>query len=48
MPVPTFSAHFIAHSGLRRAVAQYLVHEREAIAGQIKELSQHAPFRKGG
>ncbi|HEV2560579.1 MAG TPA: GNAT family N-acetyltransferase [Rhizomicrobium sp.] len=46
MPVPTYSAHFIAHAGLRRAVADYLEHERAAVAEQIEELAEHAPFRK--
>jgi len=46
MPVPTYSAHFIAHPGLRRAVSDYLVQEREAVAEHIEELAEHAPFRK--
>jgi len=46
MPVPTYSAHFIAHAGLRRAVADYLEQERAAVAEQIEELAEHAPFRK--
>ena len=48
MPVPTYSAHFIAHAGLRRAVADYLAHEREVVARQISELTGYAPFRKEG
>lgn len=46
LPVPTYSAHFIAHSGLRQAVADYLVREREAVGEQIDELTALAPFRK--
>lgn len=46
MPTPTYSAHFIEHSGLRRAVADYLVREREAVAEHIEELAEHGPFRK--
>jgi len=46
LPVPTYSAHFIAHAGLRRAVAEYLDREREAVAEQIDELSELGPFRK--
>ena len=46
MPVETYSAHFIAHAGLRRAVADYLRSERAAVAEQIAELAEHAPFRK--
>ena len=46
MPKPTYSAHYIAHAGLRRAVADYLKSEREAVAEQIEVLAEHAPFRK--
>ncbi len=46
MPVPTYSAHYIAHAGLRRAVADYLVCEREAVAEHIEALAEHAPFKK--
>ena len=46
MPKPTYSAHYIAHAGLRRAVADYLKGEREAVAEQIEVLAEHAPFRK--
>ena len=48
LPAPTFSAHFIAHPGLRRAVDDYLKREREAVAAQIDELAEHGPFKKGG
>jgi hypothetical protein len=46
-PTITRSAHFIVHAGLRRAVADYLCREREAVAGEMAELSEHLPFRKG-
>jgi predicted N-acyltransferase len=46
MPTPTYSAHHIAHAGLRRAVSDYLDREREAVAEQIDELSDMGPFRK--
>ena len=46
-PVPTFSAHFLAHSGLREAVAEYLSHEREAVAHEIRALEEMTPFKKG-
>lgn len=48
MPTPTYSAHYIAHAGLRRAVADYLENERAAVAEHIEELAEHAPFRKEG
>ena len=46
MPTTTYSAHHIAHPGLRRAVDDYLKREREAVAGHIDELAEHGPFRK--
>jgi predicted N-acyltransferase len=46
MPTPTYSAHFIAHAGLRRAISDYLDREREAVSEHIEELAEHAPFRK--
>jgi uncharacterized protein len=46
LPVTTYSAHYIAHAGLRRAVADYLNREREAVAEQIDELTELGPFRK--
>jgi predicted N-acyltransferase len=47
-PVTTRSAHFIAHPGLRRAVAAYLTQERDAVADEMAELAELAPFRKDG
>ena len=47
LPVPTWSAHLIAHKGLARAVDDFLVAEREAVAENIAELARHAPFKKG-
>jgi len=46
LPVPTYSAHYIAHPGLRRAVADYLDREREAVAENIEALAEHGPFKK--
>ncbi len=46
LPTPTYSAHYIAHPGLRRAVDDYLTREREAVAEHIEELAEHGPFRK--
>ena len=47
MPEETYSAHYIAHKGLRRAVDQFLTEEREAVSEHIGELARHGPFRKG-
>ncbi len=46
-PVTTHSAHFIAHAGLRRAVADYLEHERREVEHIGEYLGEHTPFRKG-
>ncbi|MDF1600132.1 GNAT family N-acetyltransferase [Mesorhizobium sp. YIM 152430] len=46
LPVTTHSAHWIAHPGLRNAVADYLEREREDVAEVGEYLSERAPFRK--
>src|SRR5690606_22051989 len=46
-PVTTHSAHYIAHPGLRRAVATYLEQERAEVTQIGEWLEQAAPFRKG-
>jgi predicted N-acyltransferase len=46
LPVPTFSAHLIAHKGLARAVDDYLTRERAAVEENMAELAAHGPFRK--
>ena len=48
LPVPTFSAHWIEHAGLRRAVADFLRHERTAMLNEIEELATLSPFRRDG
>ncbi|QDB99748.1 GNAT family N-acetyltransferase [Mesorhizobium sp. 8] len=46
-PVTMHSAHYIAHPGLRRAVADYLRRERSEVAAMSDYLDEHTPFRKG-
>ena len=46
LPITTHSAHYIADPGLRRAIADYLKHERAYVAAAGDELAQAAPFRK--
>jgi len=46
LPVTTYSAHAIAHSGLRDAVARHLSGEREHIAFENRVLASHTPYRK--
>jgi len=46
LPSTTYSAHFIADAGLRRAIADYLVRERAYVAAAGEELAACGPFRK--
>jgi predicted N-acyltransferase len=46
-PVATWSAHYIADPGFRRAVADFLEAERRAVARDIDHLADMTPFRKG-
>ena len=46
MPVTMQSAHYIAHPGLRRAIADYLKRERREVARMGEYLEEHGPFRK--
>ena len=47
LPRPTYSAHYIAHSGLRRAIADFLEHERMQKEQQMAMLAEYSPFREG-
>src|ERR1700704_3088994 len=47
LPQTTYSAHYIADPGLRRAISDYLRHERAYVAEAARELSDAGPFRKG-
>ena len=44
-PVITTSAHFIADPGFRRAVEDFVVREREAIAVELEWLRRDLPYR---
>jgi predicted N-acyltransferase len=48
LPVPTYSAHWIAHPGLRRAVADFLDRERPAMLAEIEALATFSPFKAEG
>ncbi|MER9161972.1 GNAT family N-acetyltransferase [Mesorhizobium sp. M0715] len=45
-PVTMHSAHYIAHPGLRNAVADYLRRERQEVERMSEYLEEHTPFRK--
>lgn len=47
LPVATWSAHWIRDPAFRRAVAQFLTDERQAVAASIEELTETGPYRKG-
>jgi uncharacterized protein len=47
LPTATYSAHFITDPGFRRAVADFLEHERAAVAEDIEGLADYAPYRRG-
>ena len=46
LPVPTYSAHWINHPGLRRAVSNFLDEERPAIQRHMEELASLSPFKE--
>ncbi|WP_306025557.1 GNAT family N-acetyltransferase [Oceaniradius stylonematis] len=46
LPVTTHSAHFIPHEGFRKAIEDYLHHERADVARFGKILADAGPFRK--
>ena len=48
MPTTTYSAHYIADPRLRRAIDDFLSHERVHVQAEIDEYAEAAPFRKGG
>jgi predicted N-acyltransferase len=48
LPQTTHSAHYIADPALRRAVRDYLKHERSYVAEAGRELAEAGPFRKTG
>jgi hypothetical protein len=46
LPQTTFSAHYIADTGLRRAIDDYLRRDRAYVAEAGRELTDAGPFRK--
>ena len=47
VPVPTWSAHYIPDPAFRRAVSEFLVHERAAVESDQRYLGELTPFRAG-
>jgi predicted N-acyltransferase len=48
LPRPTYSAHWIQHVGLRRAIGNFLDEERCQITAEMAALAEESPFRKDG
>ena len=46
LPSATYSAHFIAHPGLRRAIGAHLERERPAVVAEMEGLMELSPFRQ--
>ena len=45
MPVTTYSAHYIAHNGLRTAVARFLKSESQGVDHEIELINRTSPFK---
>jgi len=45
-PIPTWSAHWIAHPGFRAAISEFLDRETPAVQEQIHSLSALLPFKQ--
>ena len=46
VPVPTWSAHYIPDRNFRRAIADFLVRERESVEADQAYLGELTPFRR--
>jgi predicted N-acyltransferase len=48
LPKPTYSAHWLSHPGLSRAIDDFLQRERPAVLAGMEELeAEYSPYRKG-
>jgi uncharacterized protein len=47
LPMETHSLHWVADPGFARAVDQFLIAERKAVAEDIDILTDYGPFKKG-
>jgi uncharacterized protein len=47
LPVPTYSAHYIADPGFRRAIADFLGRETAAVEREQEFLGELGPFKRG-
>ena len=47
LPTLTYSAHWIAHAGLRHAIGDFLEQERPARLAELEGLAEFSPYRQG-
>jgi uncharacterized protein len=45
LPVPTYSAHWLAHPQFSQAVANFLAQEGQGMAQYMSELHERKPFK---
>jgi predicted N-acyltransferase len=45
-PKPTYSAHWIEHPGLARAVSEFLDEERPAMLAAMAQMEEESPYKK--
>ncbi len=45
LPTLTYSSHWIADGGFRRAVERFLIKEQQAVAEAMRELAAQSPYR---
>jgi predicted N-acyltransferase len=48
LPKPTYSAHYIRHPGLKRAVAEFLEAERAGMQEAMAAMAEDSPYKKVG
>lgn len=47
-PSPTYSAHWLRHPDLDRAIREFLREEARAIEMRMRRLSEYLPYKRGG
>jgi len=47
-PSATYSAHWIRHAGLARAIEDHVARERVAVEAELAQLAKYGPYREAG
>jgi predicted N-acyltransferase len=47
-PVPTRSAHWVAHEDMREAIGRFVARESAGVDHTLEELQEHRAFRDAG